>query len=191
MELETILINFSYIGIFVLMTLNGVVNFPSSQILYLLVGFLIATSPLLFVPSLIAGALGNTLGNMISFLLIKKYDKPLAQKLLLMDDATFEKGHSIIKKLFDQKGIWWLFIAKLIPSLKVFVPIIAGLSKIRNLIMFFIFLFTSFIWGGLLISIGYFFGKNVSLTYLPIVSLSIATLIIFILYKKYQKLENK
>ena len=72
------------------MMTNGIANLPSSQLLYLIVGYFISTGNLLFIPSLIAGTLGNTIGNIITFLLVKKYGKPLAQKLTLLDENKFE-----------------------------------------------------------------------------------------------------
>lgn len=187
MNLDFIIANFSYIGIFVLMLANGIVNFPSSQILYVIVGYFVGTGALSFSGSVIAGGLGNAIGNVIMFLLIKKYEKPLARKLLMMPVETFDKVHAALHKTFSERGMWWIFIGKLIPSVKSFIPVIAGLAQLRTPLVSFIFLVASLIWATGIISIGYFFGKGASLSYLPIVSLVIAVIVITVVYKKFAK----
>lgn len=187
MEFETIISSFSYVGIFFLMLANGVVNFPSSQILYVIVGYFVGTGALSFTESVIAGALGNTIGNVILFLLIKKYDKPLARKLLMLPEEQFNKIHTALHATFTKRGMWWIFIGKLIPSVKSFIPMVAGLAGLRTPIVSFIFLISSLIWAAGVISIGYFFGKTASLSYLPFVSLIIALIVVTLVYKKFSK----
>lgn len=187
MDLDLIISNFSYIGIFALMLANGIINFPSSQILYVIVGYFVGTGTLSFAGSVIAGGLGNTLGNIIMFLLIKKYEKPLARKLLMMPVETFDKVHTALHKTFSERGMWWIFIGKLIPSVKSFIPVVAGLAQLRTPLVSFIFLVASLIWAAGVISIGYFFGKSASLSYLPIVSLVIAVIVFSVVYKKFSK----
>ncbi|MBP6888510.1 MAG: VTT domain-containing protein [Candidatus Pacebacteria bacterium] len=187
MSLDFIISNFSYIGIFLLMVANGIVNFPSSQILYVIVGYFVSTDSLSFSASVLAGGLGNAIGNIITFLLIKKYEKPLAQKLLMLPKETFDKMHTALHATFKERGMWWIFLGKLIPSIKAFIPVIAGLSQLKTLTTSIIFIVASLIWATGIISIGYFFGKTASLSYLPIVSLAIAVIVIAILYKKFSK----
>lgn len=187
MDLDLIISNFSYIGIFFLMLANGVINFPSSQILYVIVGYFVGTGTLSFSGSVLAGGLGNTIGNVITFLLIKKYEKPLARKLLMLPEDTFNKMHRALHETFKERGMWWIFFGKLIPSVKSFIPIVAGLAGLRTPLVSFIFLVASFIWATGIVSLGYFFGKNFSLSYLPIVSLVIALIVVSILYKKFSR----
>lgn len=187
MDLDLIISNFSYIGIFFLMIANGIINFPSSQILYVVVGYFVGTGALSFTGSVIAGGLGNAIGNVIMFLLIKKYEKPLARKLLMLPPEAFDKMHSALHATFKERGMWWIFLGKLIPSVKAFIPVIAGLAQLRTALTSFIFLTASLIWAAGVISIGYFFGKTVSLSYLPIVSLIVAAVVFILVYKKFSK----
>ena len=167
------------------MVTNGAVNFPSSQFLYIICGYFIATSSLLFVPTIIVGAVGNALGNIITFLLIKKYDKPLARKLLMLDEVTFTKVHTALHATFSKRGMWYIFIGKLIPSIKAFIPIVAGLANTKTTLTAFVFLVASCIWATILTSIGYYFGEHVTLTSISTVSLVIGIIVIFFVYKKY------
>ncbi|MEN9880837.1 MAG: hypothetical protein RLZZ308_20 [Candidatus Parcubacteria bacterium] len=184
MQLDTLISDFSYLGIFLLMIANGAINFPSSQFLYIICGYLVGKGTLSFVPTIIAGALGNTIGNILTFLLVKKYDKPFAQKLLMLDEGTFTKIHSALHETFSRRGMWWIFFGKLIPSVKAFIPIVAGLSDTKTKNTSIIFLVASTIWAIIITSIGYFFGKHISLSSITGVSLIIGVIVISILYKK-------
>lgn len=191
MDLHTLIANFSYIAIFVLMTTNGAINFPSSQFLYIICGYFVSTGSLLFIPTVIVGALGNTLGNIITFLLIKKYERPLARKILMLDEATFTKVHDALHATFSRRGMWWVFFGKLIPSVKAFIPVVAGLAETKTKITSFIFLVASSIWAVTLTSIGYYFGEHVSLSSITGVSLVIGIIVIVFVYKTYNKQSEK
>lgn len=187
MDFHNIISSFSYLAIFVLMLTNGITNLPSSQLLYIVCGYFISTGNLLFVPTIIVGALGNTIGNITTFLLVKKYEHSFARKLLLMDEKTFTKIHSALHSTFTHRGMWWIFLGKLTPSIKAFIPIVAGLANTKTKLTAFIFLTTSFIWAIAITSIGYFFGEQITLKSFTAVSLLVGSVIIFIVYKNISK----
>lgn len=187
MNIHDLITHFSYIAIFLLMIANGAVNFPSSQFLYIICGYFVSTGSLLFLPTVVIGALGNTLGNIITFLLIKKYEKPLARKILMLDEKAFTKIHSALHGTFTRRGMWWIFLGKLIPSVKAFIPIIAGLANTGTKLTSFIFLIASMLWATALTYIGYYFGEHVTLTSISTVSLGIAIVVIMIVYKSFSK----
>lgn len=187
MDLHSFITTGSYIAIFFLMLTNGALNVPSSQLLYLVCGYFISTGSLLFIPTIILGTLGNVIGNTVTFLLIKKYGKPLAQKLLMMNDEAFTKVHSALNATFMHRGMWWIFFGKLIPSVKAFIPMVAGLAHTQTKLTVFIFLVASAIWACMITSIGYFFGEHVSLATFSSISLLVGGVIIFTLYKKFYK----
>lgn len=169
------------------MIANGTFNFPSSQFLYLICGYFISTGNLLFIPTLIAGTLGNTLGNILTFLLVKKYKKSFARKILMMDETTFDKLHTALHETFLEKGMWYIFFGKITPSVKAFIPILAGLSNTGTKLTSFIFFITSGLWATLILSLGYFFGEQFSLKSFAGVSLLIGLTISYIVYKKISK----
>jgi membrane protein DedA with SNARE-associated domain len=186
-DLHSLLNNFSYIAIFLLMTTNGIMNLPPSQFLYPIAGYLVSTNVLLFAPTVIAGALGNTLGNIITYLLVKKYDKPFARKLLMVDEVTFNKIHTALHRTFARRGMWYIFIGKLTPSVKAFVPAVAGLASTEFRLTSFLFLIASFIWATGLVALGYFFGEHASISSLTIVSFLIAFIVIGLIYRSMKK----
>ncbi len=187
MDLQSLISSGTYIAIFFLMIGNGIMNIPSSQILYLLVGYFIATKDLSFAGAVVAGTLGNTIGNIITFLLVKKYEHSLARKLLMMNEETFTKVHSALHETFSKKGMWWLFIGKITPSIKAFIPVVAGLAATETVLTSLIFLVASFIWATVVIYLGFAFGEHVSFSSFMFVSLAIGFTILFILYKKISK----
>jgi membrane protein DedA with SNARE-associated domain len=173
------------------MLTNGIGNFPSSQILYIICGYFVSTGSLLFIPTILAGAIGNTIGNSITFLLVKKYERPFAQKLLMMNDELFTKVHTALHKTFSKNGLWYIFVGKLIPSIKAFIPIVAGLAKTKTSTTFFIFFSASLIWAIMITSLGYFFGEHVSLKEISVVSLCIGLLVLFLVYRTFiQKIQK-
>lgn len=189
--LHSVIANFSYIAIFILMFTNGVANLPSSQLLYIVCGYFISTGSLLFIPTIILGALGNTFGNITTFLLVKKYEHTLAHKLLMLDEKTFTKIHSALHSTFTHRGMWYIFFGKLTPSIKAFIPIVAGLAGTNTSLTASIFLVASFIWAISITSIGYYFGEHISLTSFTTVSLLIGGTIFFFAYKSISKKISK
>jgi len=187
LDLHSLITSFSYVAIFILMITNGVTNFPSSQLLYIICGYFVSTGNLLFIPTVIAGALGNTIGNCITFLLIKKYDRPLARKLLMLDDATFTKVHSALHSTFVNRGMWYIFFGKLTPSVKAFIPVLAGLANTSVRLTAFIFLVASTIWAIAITAVGYYFGEHITLKSFTLVSFLVGGTILFLVYKNISK----
>lgn len=187
MDLHELILSGTYASIFLLMIANGVINFPSSQVLYLLVGYFVSRGDVSFAGAVASGAVGNTIGNIITLLLVRKYEHPLARKLLMMNEATFTKIHGALSDAFSKRGIWWLFLAKLTPSVKAFVPVVAGLARTPLALTSFIFLAASFVWATGVIYLGYAFGEHVSLSSFLGVSFLIGVIIVYILYKKISK----
>lgn len=187
MDIHSLLLSGSYAAIFIMMIANGMVNFPSSQILYLIVGYFVSTGNLLFASAVIVGAIGNTIGNVAMYSLIKKYERPLARKVLMLNETTFNTIHGALMDTFSRRGIWWLFIGKLTPSVKAFIPVFAGLANTPTAITTFIFLVASFIWATAIVYIGYAFGEHVSLSSFLSVSFIVGIVIIFIIYKNISK----
>ena len=186
-DLHALIASFSYVAIFLLMITNGAVNFPSSQFLYIICGYFISTSSLLFIPTIVVGTLGNTIGNITTFLLIKKYDKPLAQKILMLDEKTFTTIHGALHSTFSRRGMWWIFLGKLTPSVKAFIPVVAGLAGTKTKLTSFIFLTASFVWAIALTTIGYYFGEHITLKNFTMVSIGIGAVILYMVYRSITK----
>lgn len=183
-DLHSLISTFSYLGIFILLVINGAVNFPSSQIVYLIVGYFIAIGKLSFLPAIIFGSLGNTIGNLIIYFLVYKYGKVIVTKYLYIKEDILNKMH----KEFEGRGLWFLYVGKLTPSIKVFIPAIAGLSKITRTHAVFLFSITSIIWSSVILYIGFKFGEQITFQNYSIVMGIVGIIVALIAYKQMKKI---
>lgn len=178
--IETIIAVAGYFGIFALMIANGAVSFPSSQVLYIIAGYFIAQGNLALVPVALVGALGNTVGNIILYELARTHGRTFISRMKIFPLRELAK----VETAFRKKGAWFIFIGKLLPAIKVFVPIPAGLGKMSRPLFATLMFVASFIWSLAFIAIGYFFGKSSDLfgRYAIILAL-IATVVILLFYR--------
>ncbi|MEK7538635.1 MAG: DedA family protein [Patescibacteria group bacterium] len=179
-SIETIIAFAGYAGIFLLMIANGAVSFPSSQILYIIVGYFIAQGDLALVPAALAGSAGNAVGNVILYELVRARGRAFVERMKLFPARELAK----VEIAFKKKGAWFVFIGKLLPAIKVFVPIPAGLGKMHRGCFASIMFVASFIWSLGFISIGYFFGKSSDLFgKYAIVLVIVAALVLLFFYR--------
>lgn len=179
-DIETILLGFSYVGIFGLMIMNGFLSFPSSQILYIFVGYFVGTGYLALLPASLMGALGNTFGNILLYEAVRAKGIHYVEKFGIFRKADIKRVEIVFKK----KGLWFLFIGKLLPAIKVFVPIPAALGRVHRGVFAGIMLAASWIWSFVFIGIGYFFGKNTDVwkSY-AVILMIVALLVMFLFYR--------
>ena len=180
-SIESVIASASYAGIFVLMIANGAVSFPSSQLLYIVAGYFIAQGSLSLIGVALVGALGNTVGNVILYELVRKHGRTFIERIKLFPLRELAK----VEHAFKKKGAWFIFIGKLLPAIKVFVPIPAGLGKMHRVLFASLMFVASFIWSLAFISIGYFFGKSSELFGRYAVILVIVALVVVLLFYRY------
>ncbi len=194
LSIEQIIMSLSYFGIFLLMITNGVVSFPSSQVLYIITGYFIFTGDLSLPLVVLVGALGNTIGNIILYEVVRRkgvgYIEIIAIKLYQIPKEKFERNLAKVQIAFSKKGAWFVFIGKLIPALKVFVPIPAGLAKMNRGVYSSIIFITSTIWTFPFIAIGYYFGKSSDLFGKYAIGLIIIALVVVSLLYRYLNSEE-
>jgi membrane protein DedA with SNARE-associated domain len=180
MDIETIIQAFSYAGIFALMIANGFLSFPSSQFLYIIVGYFIGTGTLLLLPASLFGALGNTIGNIFLYEAVRRHGVHYLKKFQILHEEDIRK----VEIVFRKKGLWFLFVGKLLPAIKVFVPIPAALGKVHRGTFAALMFSASWVWSLMFIAIGYFFGKNASMwkSY-GIILMIVAGIIVFLFYR--------
>lgn len=187
MQLEQIIGGLSYLGIFILMLSNGIFSFPSSQVLYVIVGYFIGTGALSLPSALLAGALGNTIGNIALYEFTREHGPSAATRFLPNADKHIES----VEKYFKGKGLVFLFLSKLLPALKVFTPIFAGIAKAPRLPYALLMMLGSTLWALCFIYLGMVFGKNTDIfkTYsAPL--LLVAFLVLVFFYMNYKRTHN-
>lgn len=188
MALEQIISGLSYLGIFILMISNGIFSFPSSQVLYIIVGYFVGTGTLALPLAIITGAAGNTIGNIALYEFARDHGMNAALKFLPM------KPHHVAKteRFFEKKGLGFLFIAKLLPTLKVFVPIFGGIGKAPRIPYAALMFLASTLWAFVFIEIGMFFGKNTDIWKPYSTALAfISILVVIFLWQSYKKTDEE
>lgn len=181
MEIEVIITTLGYLGIFLLMISNAVVMFPSSQVLYIICGYFIFTNNLLLPIVILAGATGNTIGTAILYEIVRRKGLDYILRFKIFPKKEILK----IQTAFHKKGLWFLFIGKLLPAIKVFVPVVAAIGKADRIPYTIIMFITSFIWTIPFISIGYFFGKSSDFFGIYSIILIFVALIVVAIFYKY------
>ncbi|MBI5077851.1 MAG: DedA family protein [Candidatus Yonathbacteria bacterium] len=179
--IETLIQGGSYLAIFSLMIANGAVSFPSSQVLYIIAGYFIAQGNLSLFFVALTGALGNTVGNIILYGLARKHGRAFIARMKIFPMRELSK----VETAFRKKGAWFIFIGKLLPAIKVFVPIPAGLGKMHRGLFAGIMFIASFIWSLAFISIGYFFGKSSDIFGRYAIILIIIAVVVILLFYRY------
>lgn len=179
--IETLIQGGSYFAIFALMITNGAVSFPSSQVLYIIAGYFIAQGNLALSLVVLVGAIGNTIGNIILYELARKHGRTFIEKMKIFPSRELAK----VEKAFHKKGAWFIFVGKLLPAIKVFVPIPAGLGKMSRPLFASLMFTASLIWSLAFISIGYFFGKSSDLFGHYAIILVIIAIVVVLLFYKY------
>lgn len=189
-----------YPAVFILMTLESALIPIPSEITMPFAGFLAQSGHVNLLLIILVGAVGNLVGSLIAYAigyyledavvvaLIEKYGK-----YILLRKHEYERS----LRWFDKYGNSIVFFSRLLPAVRTFISLPAGLAKM-NLVKFSLYTFIgSFIWSALLAYIGFYLGKNWesihgvfnNLHY--VVAIAILALIIWYIYKHLKKKSAK
>lgn len=152
-----------YLGVFILMTLESALIPIPSEVTMPFAGYLVSTGEFSFVGVVLVGALGNLVGSWIGYAigyfleetiivtLIKKYGK-----FILV--TVSEYNHSL--KWFNKFGDKIAFFSRILPAVRTFISLPAGLAEM-NFWKFSIYtFFGSLIWSAFLTYIGIYLGEK-------------------------------
>lgn len=181
MNIEATIIALGYLGIFLMMIANGTISFPSSQVLYIIAGYFVFTGDLNVVLIIFFGAVGNTIGCIILYEITRQKGLDYILKWKIFPQKEVQK----ITVALHKKGLWFLFLGKLLPAIKVFVPVAAGMGKARRELFIPIMLISSAIWTAPFLAIGFYFGKSSGLFGKYAVVLVIVAIIVVGIFYKY------
>lgn len=173
-----------YFGIFILMTLESALIPIPSEVTMTFSGFLANKGQLSFILIVLAGGVGNLVGSLIAYGIgyyleenvilswVKKYGK----FLLLTEDDYLKSIH-----WFKKYGGQIAFFSRLLPGVRTFISLPAGLSEM-NIFKFSAYtLLGSLIWSAVLTYLGFFLGSrwNTLEVYYRKFEIVIAVLLIF------------
>lgn len=148
-----------YAGIFVLMAIEGSFIPLPSEIILPFSGFLASEGRFSIWMIAFVGAVGNIVGTLFTYAIARYLGLPFLVKYgryVLVSRHDIEMAH----RLFEKYGVAIIFISRMIPGIRGFLPIPAGIAKMR-LVPFVLFVFVgSFFWSLLLTYIGFVIGEH-------------------------------
>ena len=105
------------------------------------------------------GAIGNTIGSVISYVVGMWAGRPLLNKYgkyILLSQHDLD----IADRWFSRSGGWTVFVSRLLPVVRTYISLPAGIARM-NMVKFLVYTFTgSFIWSTGLAYGGYLLGDN-------------------------------
>ena len=170
--------SFGYVGIAFLMALENIFPPIPSELIMPLAGFTASQGKLDFVSVVIAGTIGSVLGASPWYFLGKywglKRTKKIADKYgkwLTVSGEDVEKA----KRWFDRRGYIATAVGRLVPGIRTYISIPAGISKMPLLPFLIYSTAGSVVWVSLLTYGGYILGENYEKvsTYLKPVSIMV------------------
>ncbi|MDL0088675.1 DedA family protein [Campylobacter gastrosuis] len=177
-----------YFGIFVMMFLeSSFFPFPS-EIVMIPAGYLASRGEMSLVLAFLCGVAGSLAGALFNYYLCYFFGRGLIErygKFVGINEVKMAK----FEAFFNKHGEISTFNCRLIPGIRQYISLPAGLSKMN---VFRFSLFTTLgagIWVAILLGVGYFLGQNPSKNVLYLISaiLLIFVLIITIIYIKKVK----
>lgn len=152
-----------YVGIALLMALENIVPPIPSEVIMPLAGFAVTQGRLHFIYVVIAGTIGSVLGATPWYFLGKSWGLKRTKKIadrygkwLTLSGEDVEKA----KIWFDKRGYVATAMGRLVPGIRTYISIPAGISKMP-LIPFLLYSTAgSLVWVSLLTYAGYLLGEN-------------------------------
>jgi len=190
--ITSIITTMSYPGIFFLMILESALIPIPSEIIMPFSGFLASTGKLNYAGVVLAGSFGNLVGSILTYYLginvgrkvVLKYGKYI----------FFKKEHlELTENLFNKYGDRVSFVGRLLPGIRTYVSLPAGIGKTKFTKFVIYTLAGSLIWNSMLTYVGMKLGsnwKNIDRysIYLDIAAvLAIAVFLIWFIYNTRKK----
>ena len=172
-----LLVNFigqiGYLGIFIGMFLESTMFPLPSELIMIPAGMSVSHGQMNIYLVISAGVLGNVLGAIFSYYLAAAFGRPV---LIKIGKYFFIKPATImgIEKFFKQHGPMSVFIGRLVPGLRHFISLPAGIAQMDIKTFCIYTTCGSAIWTAVLTFLGYGIGANKDLIkeYLDIIILS-------------------
>ena len=152
-----------YVGIALLMALENLIPPIPSELIMPLAGFTVTKGEMSFAGAVIAGTIGSVLGATPWYFLGKywglKRTKKIADKYgkwLTLSGEDIQKA----KVWFDRKGYIATGIGRLVPGIRTYISLPAGISKMPFIPFTIYSTIGTVFWVSLLTGAGYIFGAN-------------------------------
>ncbi len=148
-----------YPGIAVLMALESAATPLPSELIMPFAGYLVSTGRFSLFGVSLAGALGSTLGSIIVYMIARYGGRPLVEKYgkrIFISPAHLEAAEIF----FKTHGVSALFLGRIIPVVRTYISIPAGIAQAPLGIFTLTCFVGSFLWSLLLAWVGQIFGNG-------------------------------
>jgi len=152
-----------YYGIFLLMALESALIPIPSEVTMPFSGYLVQQEKLSFWAVVFVGALANLIGSLLAYALGYYLEESILLKLIGKYGKLIllsEKEYLRALRWFRKYGQSVTFFSRLLPAVRTFISLPAGLAEMNIWKFSFYTFLGSFIWSGFLAWIGFYFGSN-------------------------------
>ncbi|MFD1066397.1 DedA family protein [Oceanobacillus locisalsi] len=159
----TIMEQFGYLGIFLMMTLENLFPPIPSEIILPFGGFMTTGSALTYLGVLTASTLGALIGAMLLYCAGMLLDVGRLEKIVDRYGHILRLKRTDIYKAdawFEKYGGWTVFFCRMVPLLRSLISIPAGMARMNIGIFILLTAIGSIIWNSILIGVGAVLGHN-------------------------------
>lgn len=161
--ITSIMADFGYIGIFVLIMVENLFPPIPSEIILTFGGFMTTVTSLNVVMVIIVATLGSVVGAILLYKVASYFGKERLTKIVLkygrilrLKEADIERAESFFLKY----GSWAVFLCRMIPLIRSLISIPAGLTKMKMSRFLILTTAGSLLWNTVLIGLGAMLGES-------------------------------
>ncbi|EAG5035662.1 DedA family protein [Listeria monocytogenes] len=161
--ITSIMADFGYIGIFVLIMVENLFPPIPSEIILTFRGFMTTVTSLNVVMVIIVATLGSVVGAILLYKVASYFGKERLTKIVLKYGRILRLKESDIERaesFFLKYGSWAVFLCRMIPLIRSLISIPAGMTKMKMSRFLILTTAGSLLWNTVLIGLGAVLGES-------------------------------
>ncbi|ATY54700.1 DedA family protein [Listeria monocytogenes] len=161
--ITSIMADFGYIGIFVLIMVENLFPPIPSEIILTFGGFMTTVTSLNVVMVIIVATLGSIVGAILLYKVASYFGKERLTKIVLKYGRILRLKESDIERaesFFLKYGSWAVFLCRMIPLIRSLISIPAGMTKMKMSRFLILTTAGSLLWNTVLIGLGAVLGES-------------------------------
>ncbi|HAM1230608.1 TPA: DedA family protein [Listeria monocytogenes] len=161
--ITSIMADFGYIGIFVLIMVENLFPPIPSEIILTFGGFMTTVTSLNVVMVIIVATLGSVVGAILLYKVASYFGKERLKKIVLKYGRILRLKESDIERaesFFLKYGSWAVFLCRMIPLIRSLISIPAGMTKMKMSRFLILTTAGSLLWNTVLIGLGAVLGES-------------------------------
>ncbi|EAC3818170.1 DedA family protein [Listeria monocytogenes] len=161
--ITSIMADFGYIGIFVLIMVENLFPPIPSEIILTFGGFMTTVTSLNVVMVIIVATLGSVVGAILLYKVASYFGKERLTKIVLKYGRILRLNESDIERaenFFLKYGSWAVFLCRMIPLIRSLISIPAGMTKMKMSKFLILTTAGSLLWNTVLIGLGAMLGES-------------------------------